>query len=108
MKPDTKTLAHMLAQLTDPDSIAVLLDTFRPVTLPAEESCEPPETLFGHYQARTPEKVTPKQGKRWTRQERARMKELHAKGYSVANIAAQLQRTSGGVKRQIDHLEGRA
>jgi hypothetical protein len=108
LKPDTKTLAHMLAQLTDPDSIAVLLDTFRPVSQPAETPCEPPETLFGHYQARTPEKDAVKQNRRWSRQERARLKELHGKGYSVANIAAQLQRTPGGVKRQIDHMEGRA
>ena len=110
MKPDTETLAAMLAQISDVDSIIVLLDTFRPLQAPSEPAqttCSEPETLFGHYQSRTVEKASPKQHSRWTKAERAKMAELHKKGYSLNGIALQLQRTPGGVKRQIDHLEGR-
>lgn len=115
MKPDTKTLAGMLAQLTDPDSIAVLLDTFRPIKTPPETPAEPPaalpeqpETLFGHYQSRKPEKGAPNQHRRWTPTDRARLIGLRHRGWSLKEIAEQLQRTEGGVKRQIDKLEGRA
>ena len=111
MKPDTKTLAGMLAQLTDPDSIAVLLDTFRPVETPAEPPAAPPEqpeTLFGHYQSRKPEKTARNQHRRWTPGERAQLRELHSQEMSPRYIAARLQRSVGGVVRQIDKLEGRA
>ena len=113
MKPDTKTLAGMLAQLTDPDSIAVLLDTFRPIETPEKSLVEQvideyPETLFGHYQSRKPEKTARNQHRRWTPGERAQLRELHSQEMSPRYIASRLQRSVGGVVRQIDKLEGRA
>jgi len=103
----------MLAQLTDPDSIAVLLDTFRPAETPTELPKAPvappeqPETLFGHYQSRKPEKAARNQHRRWTAADRSRAWGWYDTGADLEYIAQQLQRTPGGVKRQLDQMKGR-
>lgn len=110
MKPDTETLAAMLAQISDVDSIIVLLDTFRPLqqpSEPAETTCREPETLFGHYQSRTPKKAALLQNRRWSAADRSRAWGYYQSGGDLDYIAKQLQRTPGGVKRQIDKMQGR-